>query len=209
LNHIRIEICGGIASGKTTFAMLLSRIGFNCIYESFTTNPFWDAFYTDPGSYIFETEISFTLQHYHQVKKQACGGKPIVCDYSFLLDNAYAEIGLQGSQLAAFMTVYEEIKKELPPPTLVVYLQCDPDIELARIHARGRDVEKSITVDFLKSLNDAVSAQIDKDKGHVTILTIDSARNNFVDDEEVKDCMLQMVTDAMKKTVQVSDIFCR
>lgn len=197
----RIEICGGIASGKTSFSTLLSRVGFACIYESFATNPFWDAFYSDPGSYIFETEITFTLQHYHQIKKQAGGGKPIVCDYSFLLDIAYAVIGLQGSQLAAFMTVYEEIRKILPPPALVIHLQCDPEIELARIRARGRDVEKNITTDFLKSLNDAISVQIDNAKGHVPILTIDSAQNNFADDEDVKTRILQLVTDAMKNAV--------
>jgi len=197
LRPLLIEICGGIASGKTTFASLLTEIGFNCIYESFSTNPFWDAFYSDPAKYAFEAEITFTLQHYHQIKKLAEGGKPLVCDYSFLLDIAYAEMGLQGSQLAAFKTVYEEIKKELPPPALVIHLQCDPEIELARIRARGREVEKTITVEFLKSLNEAVTGQINKAKGNVPILTIDSARNNFVDDEDVKINLLQMVADAM------------
>lgn len=193
----RIEICGGIASGKTTFATLLSEIGFNCIYESFATNPFWDAFYSDPVSYAFETEISFTLQHYHQIKKQAIARKPAVCDYSFLLDIAYAEMGLQGSQLAAFRAVYEEIKKELSPPALIVHLQCNPEIELARIRARGREVEKNITVEFLSALDDAVTEQINIAKGHVPILAIDSVHNNFVDDEDVKSKLLQMVVDSM------------
>jgi deoxyadenosine/deoxycytidine kinase len=193
----RIEICGGIASGKTTFAALLTQIGYEVIYESFATNPFWSAFYTNPSKFAFETEISFTLQHYHQIKIQTESAKIVACDYSFLLDLAYAEMGLQGSQFATFRTVYEEIQKELPPPALVIHLQCDPVIELARIRARGREVEKSITVDFLRTLNDAVSVQIDKGRGHVPILTIDSARNNFVDNEDVKSKLLQMVTDAM------------
>ena len=195
--HSRIEICGGIASGKTTFAFLLSSIGFECIYESFSTNPFWDAFYSDPTKYALETEITFTLQHYHQIKKQAITGNQAVCDYSFLLDVAYAEVGLHGSQLAAFRTVYEEIKKELPPQSLVIHLQCDPEIELARIRARGRDVEKTITVDFLKSLNVELTEQVEKARNYVPILTIDSTRNNFVDDESIKNEMLQLVADAI------------
>ncbi len=192
-----IQICGGIASGKTTFASLLSRLGFEPIYESFATNPFWDAFYSDPAKYAFETEITFTLQHYHQIKKQSGVVTPIVCDYSFLLDIAYAEMGLHGSQLAAFRAVYEEIKKELPPPALVIHLQCDPEIGLARIRARGREVEKTITVEFLKSLNEGVTAQINKAKEYMPVLAIDSAHNNFVDDEDVKSKLLQMVADAM------------
>lgn len=194
----RVEICGGIASGKTTFVQLLSSIGFDCIYESFATNPFWDAFYSDPISYTFETEVTFTLQHYHQIKKLINSGKPIVCDYSFLLDIAYAEMGLKGSQLAAFNTVFEEIKKELLPPALIIHLQCDPEIELARIRARGREVEKNITVEFLRSLNGAVAEQIDKAKSYLPILTIDSGLNNFADDECVKNHMLQLVTDALQ-----------
>ena len=194
---MRIEICGGIASGKTTLASLLSTKGHYGIYESFTNNPFWSAFYTDPVKYAFETEIAFTLQHYHQLKSHPETNTPVVCDYSFLLDIAYAEMGLKGSQLEAFKAVYAEIQKELPPPALVIHLQCDPDVELARIRARAREVEKNITVDFLRSLNEAVLVQIDRARGHVPILAIDSARNNFVDDEDVKRRVLQMVADAL------------
>lgn len=193
----RIEICGGIASGKTTFLGLLSKVGCQTVYESFATNPFWEAFYTDPSKYAFETEISFTLQHYHQIKKQSQISGLLACDYSFILDKAYAELGLQGSQLSAFNTVYAEIQKELPHPTLLIHLQCDAEIEFARIRARGRDIEKNITVDFLSALNEAVSVQVEKAKGNTPILTIDSAKNNFVEDEDVKRKLLQMVVEAL------------
>ncbi len=193
----RIEICGGIASGKTTFCSLLEKIDFIGVFESFTLNPFWNAFYSNPSKYAFETEITFTLQHYHQIKKQPLTTNIVVCDYSFLLDIAYAEIGLYGSQLLAFRTVYEEIKKELPHPTLVIHLQCDPDSELARIRARGREVEKGITIDFLSSLNEAVEEQVKKAKEQLPILTIDSVTNNFVDDEEVKKNLLKKVSDTL------------
>ena len=68
---MRIEICGGIASGKTSLAKLLEEhtIG-TVIYEDFKVNPFWEAFYNNPGEYIFETELTFTLQHYHEIKKR-------------------------------------------------------------------------------------------------------------------------------------------
>jgi len=195
----RIEICGGIASGKTTLATLLSKSGLEAIYESFESNPFWQEFYSNPVKYAYETEITFTLQHYHQIKKQPATNKPLACDYSFLLDIAYAEMGLQGSQLATFRTVYEEIQKELPPPALIIHLQCDPAIELARIRARGREVEKAITIDFLRCLNDAVLVQINKARGHVPILTIDSVKDNFADDEKVKRRMVQLVTTAIQQ----------
>jgi len=39
--------------------------------------------------------------------------------------------------------------------------------------------------------------QINKAKGYVPILAIDSARNNFVDDEDMKSKLLQMVANAL------------
>ena len=37
--RIRIEICGGIAAGKTTLAEVLEQNGYTAIYERFEDNP--------------------------------------------------------------------------------------------------------------------------------------------------------------------------
>jgi deoxyadenosine/deoxycytidine kinase len=47
----RIEICGGIASGKTTLAVLMQRSGYSAVFENFTLNPFIENFYSDPVFY--------------------------------------------------------------------------------------------------------------------------------------------------------------
>ncbi|PIQ94975.1 MAG: hypothetical protein COY75_09490 [Nitrospirae bacterium CG_4_10_14_0_8_um_filter_41_23] len=191
---MRIEVCGGIASGKTTFAGLMRRVDLHTLFENFRANPFWRAFYSNPGKYIFETEVSFTLQHYHQIKKEAALDKINICDFSLLLDVAYAEIGLQGTQLNTYLKVYEEIKRELPLPILLVHLECDAETEMKRIRARARAVEKSITIEFLDSLNKAVDRQVHLSKGKQNIITIDSSKNNFADDELVKQEMTALMT---------------
>ncbi len=191
---IRIELCGGIASGKTTFANLLGQGGLFAILENFRINPFWEAFYANPAKYTFETEISFMLQHYHEIKKNGIANKLKICDFSFFLDIAYAEIGLQGTKLQTFMTVYEEIKKELPPPILLIHLRCDAKTELERIRKRARSEENSITLEFLDSLNKAVERQVEKIQGKIKVITIDSAAKNFVADEIVKHEMMELVT---------------
>ena len=137
------------------------------------------------------------LQHYHQIKKQDPEGKKLACDYSFLLDIAYAEMGLKGSQLNAFMRIYEEISKELPPPALIIHLQCEATTELDRIRKRGRAVEDSITKDFLDSLNKAVEHEVSKISHQVKVITVDSTRKNFIDDETIKAEMLQLVADSL------------
>lgn len=183
---VRIEVCGGIASGKTTFAKLMRQIGVDAILEDFTTNPFWRAFYADPAKYTFETEVSFLLQHYHQIKKSQANGKIHICDFSFFLDIAYADIGLKGSQLETFLAVYNEVKKELLPPKLLVYLKCDGKIELKRIRNRGRSVEKSVNVDFLQKLNTAVEQQVANSTKSLEVISIDSTSKDFANDEIVK-----------------------
>src|SRR5271157_6204123 len=136
---VRIEVCGGIASGKTTFAGLLKRLAFTPIFEKFQANPFLEAFYQDAAKYAFETEISFLLQHYHQIKKES--GQDIIsaCDFSMILDIAFARMGLNGTKLQAFSLVYDEVKRDLGYPPLLVHLKCDAQTELRRIRDRARE----------------------------------------------------------------------
>ncbi len=64
----RIEICGAIASGKT-LTNAFSKSGQDTEFEDFSRISMLDDFYSDPLSVSFETEVSFTLQHYYQIKK--------------------------------------------------------------------------------------------------------------------------------------------
>jgi len=197
---LHIEVCGGIASGKTTFASLMTHIGLRPVFEEFQANPFWQAFYSDPVKYAFETEITFLLQHYHQIKKdQLDMGKSICCDFSFFLDIAYAEIGLQGCKLKAFLSVYEEVKRDLAPLTLLVYLKCDAKTELERIRRRARAVEDSINIEFLDALNSSLDRQVAKIQEHSSVMTIDSALKDFAHDESVKLEVINLVSNSIEQ----------
>lgn len=189
----RIEICGGIASGKTTFASLFNRQNLTPLFEDFKKSPFWEAFYLNPGKYIFETEISFILLHYHQIKNGLESKQEMICDFSFLLDLAYAKIGLSGTKLKAFECVLNEIQKELPEPRLIAYLKCDAETELKRIRKRARSEESSINLEFLESLNKALQKEVAKIQGTLPIITIDSSKKDFANDERVKDEMVNLI----------------
>ena len=56
---MRIEICGGIASGKTSLANSLKKYGFYAVHEQLGNITFLDEFYSNPELFKFETEISF------------------------------------------------------------------------------------------------------------------------------------------------------
>lgn len=189
----RIEICGGIASGKTTLANLLPRLDIKPILENFKTNPFWKAFYADPINTAFETEITFLLQHYHQIKTFGKSGSEIVSDFSMYLDLAYAHVTLRQDKREIFLSVYREVEKELGAPSLLIHLKCDPEIELRRIRERGRDVENSISIEYLQHINTQLERILTEKAYPHKLLVINSDLLDFAHDEDVKQSVLNKI----------------
>ena len=197
-----IEICGGIASGKTTFSILLERLKINAILENFEANPFWEVFYSNPAQYAFETEITFLLQHYHQIKRSLHLKSNCVCDFSLLLDLAYADVTLEGSKKESFLSIHSEIIKELPTPDLIIYLVCKPETELERIHKRGRSTESKITIEFLESLSIALGKRVSEIHEKTNILTIDSNKFDFANNENVQKEIIKLVQNSIPNFIK-------
>ena len=156
---LRIEICGGIASGKTSFARLFVKSQIAPIFEEFRANPFWKAFYSARSKYAFETEITFALQHYHEIKRRR-EGKALICDFSIFLDLAYTSVTLNGFQRQVFKSVHRQIRRDLGLPLILIYLDCRAKTQLERIRARGRAEENSIRLQYVQELNDSVRIEV-------------------------------------------------
>jgi deoxyadenosine/deoxycytidine kinase len=180
MSYPRIEICGGIASGKTTLALLLQDAGLHSIFEKFRETQFYQAFYEAPDRYAFEAEIDFLLQHYHWIKRHP--GEFVVCDYSLWLDRAYARANLSGGQLRAFAAVWREILSNVGRPVLLIYLRCDVEVARRRITARARPEEAGITIEYLAALNDKVTREVQSLSRSMQVLQIDSDEVDFASD---------------------------
>ncbi len=180
---MRIEISGGIGSGKTTLATLFSGSKFKVLFENFRLNPFWEPFYQNPNKYNFETEITFVLQHYHQIKLNV--DSHVVCDFSLYQDLAFAKLGLTGKRLKIFEDVYSECIAELGPPDYVIRLECDSSTMLQRIKTRGRNEETLIDVQFLETLQQCIVREVDWQKTTPS-LTINSGIKNFASNDSDK-----------------------
>jgi deoxyadenosine/deoxycytidine kinase len=174
----RIEICGNIASGKTTLCQGMAKKGYLPIFEDFQINPFFKDFYTDPVAYSFETEVTFLLQHYNLIKKQK-GEALLASDYSLLLDMAYADVNLAGNRLKIFFEIVTELQKELGLPSKIIHLVCPEEVLLKRIIRRSREAETSITIEYLNSLSKAISLRVKDFPSQVPVLTIDSHAIDF------------------------------
>ena len=156
---MRIEVIGNIASGKTTLAHLLTET-ITGTFENFQANPFWESFYQAPDVYSFETEITFTLQHYHQIKRNISLGSDFICDYSLILDLSYANVTLQDERHRIYIEVLKELQNEIGLPDVLVSLRCSEEELLSRIFDRGREIEKSIGIDYLRSLSKSINENI-------------------------------------------------
>lgn len=196
---LHLELCGPIAAGKTVLANLVKRLGFQPVLEDYRANPFLDAFYSDPLRHAFETEITFLLQHYHQIKLGYDSEASFVCDFSLILDLAFADVNLSGSAEGAFLAVYEEVHRQLPLPALVVHLQCSAPVLMERIRARKRAAEESITMEYLESVNNKLGARINELADERNLVTINSEKLDFVTDESAIETVLRIIRGALSK----------
>lgn len=191
----RIEICGGMASGKTSFAKLFQRTRIKPIFEEFRRNPFLSAFYARPDEYAFETETGFLLQHYHQIKAARIfdPSRPYICDFSLCLDKAYAVVTIKRSK-SAFDSVFQHVIADLSPPDLLVYLDCDAETQMRRIRRRRRKMEEGITLEYLQALNSAIRSVVRKQRIRHNVISINSDNNDFVSNQKSKRMLRERVT---------------
>lgn len=159
---MRIKICGGIATGKTTHAHVLEAYGpcFTAIYEDFSSNTFLADFYADVPRYAYETEIFFLLQHMHRIKVAQATCQHIGCDFSVEQDYAYALSNLEITGQFSFCEVYKETIRQINAPDLIIFLQCPIHILLQRIHMRGRDNETAIDAVYLENTIQSLKSRV-------------------------------------------------
>lgn len=191
----RIEICGGIASGKTTLAGILEGEGFTGIYERFQDNPFLNDFYTKEScDNTFETEITFVLLHYNLIKS-CSSDRDRVCDYSPLQDYCYGISNLELREREAFLNLYRYTEHNLNPPDLIIYLKCGVECLLERIRQRGRRMEQTITKEYLKSTVASIEKVI---KDRKDVLVIESDKFNFIDRD--RQYVIRLINDSLKNS---------
>lgn len=153
---MRIAIEGCIGAGKTTVAdKIANRLGCGIIKEDFNSNPFLSQFYKYPEKYSFETEITFLLIHYHQIKEIVSNPTEnnIVADFYIKKDLLFAEMNLAKDELKAFVDLYTFIYSKIPEPNLLICLHASDELIFQRIQQRNREIENSVNKEYFSKLN--------------------------------------------------------
>ncbi len=150
---------GPLASGKTTLAgRLAEHRGTRAIMEVVAKHPLIDDFYKDPVTYALETEMIFTIMHYHDVARAVKEGmfeKEVISDLFFDGVEAYTSYTLSHENRKAFLPLLRSLQERIPPPTQVFYLDGSTEYLMERVRGRGRDYERYMTFEYLDGINSA------------------------------------------------------
>lgn len=179
-----IAIDGCLGAGKTTVAKGLATFRHSSLLlEDFEVNPFLRAFYDDPVGTAIETEFSFLMLHFHQLKSvalQMVQGE-VVADFHLGKDVLYADLNIEDVRVRRlFSELYRLCMERLPAPDVLIFLSASTELIVDRIRKRNRDFELIIDPKYYATVNDAYEDLFQKYSGRK--LRIDMNRWDFVRD---------------------------
>lgn len=198
-----IVIEGNIGAGKTTFVKRFSAdVNAKALYERFEENAFLPKFYEEPDKYAFTLEMSFLADRFHQLKeeqsdRQSLFTSGIVSDYFLMKSLIFARSTLSEDEYRLYRDIFEIIYQRLTKPDLYVYLHKTPDTLLKNISKRGRSYEKSITKEYLKSIEDSYFTFF-KQHTELNPLIIDTDKLDFVTNESDYEYICKVINNALK-----------
>ena len=166
---------GGIGSGKTSLTNYFStELKLPKILEAYDQNPFLKGFYAGQDVKL-ETEVSFLLIHYSQLKRAIDTHKDslVLSDYSIEKDLVYARLNLTKVQLGVFEHAYNYVVQEVGLPDVVIYQDLPLKALKARIMDRGRFYEMDMEADYLKlCANQLKNYFLHESRSHVHIVNV-------------------------------------
>ena len=155
-NYFAIE--GAIGAGKSTLVQALAkRTNARIIETPAEDNPFLENFYRDPKHYSFSTQVFFLLSRYRLLTalfEMDLFHQAAVSDFVFQRDEIYARLLLNDAELRLYRQVEEHLRKDIPAPHLVVFLQSPVEMLVRNLSRSGRTIEKKyLTENFLSALS--------------------------------------------------------
>lgn len=182
---IAIEGCFG--AGKSTVAKGLAHCrNSGLLLEDFESNPFLRAFYENPTGNVLETEFSFLLLHFHQLKTLV-GASPnseVISDFHLGKDLLYADLNFKDVRAKRlFRELYELCLEKAAEPGLMIYLSATTDLLVERIRSRNRDFESQIDFAYCAAVNVAYEEFFKRYPGKK--LRLEMNEWNFVRDERL------------------------
>lgn len=199
-----IAVAGNIGAGKSTLVGLLSqRLGWQPFYEAVAENPYLADFYGDMRQWSFHSQVFFLANRLRSHRRLVDHPTSVVQDRSVYEDaevfacNLYHQGHLDERDYRTYRALYEALTSFLPPPDLVVYLRASAGVLRERISQRGRDYERSMSIEYLIRLNNLYEAWI-RDFTLCPVLTVPAGDLDFVANPAHLDLVTQKVLDKLQ-----------
>lgn len=155
-----ILVAGNIGSGKTSLTERIGeRLGFRTAFELVADNPYLPNFYIDMRQWSFQLQVYFLGHRAEQHLEMWNNSRSAIIDRSiyedaFIFARALYHMGnLTELDYQTYLRLFNLVIKILPVPSLLVYLKAPVPVLMERIRRRGRDIEASISADYLSLLN--------------------------------------------------------
>lgn len=168
--------------GKTTLArMLREHLDAGLLLEVFEENPFLSKFYVSRTRYAFQTQMFFLLSRYRQQQQvnQLLRHDSLIADYMFAKDRLFAQLNLAGDEWEIYQQIHGALAEQVSAPQLIVYLQANTDVLMARIAQRDRPYERDMKREYIEALRQAYE-HFFADYKDTPVLFVDSNPLNFV-----------------------------
>jgi len=133
-------------------------LGYRTAYESVVDNPYLPDFYADMKSWSFHLQVFFLGHRAQQHLEMSEDPRSAIIDRSiyedaFIFARALHAMGnINERDYQTYRQVFDMVVRNLPAPSLLIYLKAPVSVLLQRIHIRGREIESSISADYLQLL---------------------------------------------------------
>lgn len=180
-----VAIAGNIGAGKTTLCEQLGKhFNWEVHYESTDNNPYLSDFYTDMKRWSFNLQVYFLNNRYRQILDILNGNKTVIQDRT-IYEDAYIfapnlrDMGLMTKRdFDNYFDLFELMTSQIKAPDLLIYLKASIPTLVDHIQSRGRDYEGSMSLDYLKRLNERYEEWIDN-YNHGRLLVINADEIDF------------------------------
>jgi len=207
LQYIAIE--GVIGVGKTSLTNKLSdHFGGRILLEQHEENPFLKDFYNNPQQFAFPVQLFFLLSRYRQqqeIPQRELFHDLLVTDYMFAKDRIFAALNLEDREMILYDKVASMLERDIHRPDLIIYLQSSTERLMSNIRKRNRNYEKTITSEYIRSLNEAYN-RFFLNYSDSPLLIVNATEIDFVNKEEDFEDLIHQIARPIASTQYYSPV---
>jgi deoxyadenosine/deoxycytidine kinase len=194
-----ILVAGNIGSGKTSLTERIGeRLGWKTAFESVSDNPYLPDFYANMKQWSFHLQVFFLGHRANQHLEMYNDPQSAIIDRS-IYEDAYIFVralhsmgNISERDYATYRQVFDLVVKNLPPPSLLIYLYAPVDTLMRHIQCRGREIESSISPEYLGLLENYYTDWI-QNFDLCPVLTIRTDDLDFVHEPKHLDIVVEKI----------------